>query len=64
MEIYYDDEGRMGVNVTYHLDGEKKHDYFSSMYKFNLWVSFEFLGAEVIEITDLNYPVLCEKGLL
>ncbi|WP_440877625.1 hypothetical protein [Thalassotalea sp. PLHSN55] len=64
MQIYYDDEGQMGVNVTYHLNGEKHHDYFSSMYKFNSWINYECLGAEVIEVTNENYPSLCEQGLL
>lgn len=62
IEIYYEYEPIMGVNITYDFNGERHYDYFSSLYNFKVWVSLEFQGAELIEITDVNYQKLVEQG--
>lgn len=62
MEIYYEYDPVMGVNVTYDFNGERHYDFFSSLYLFNVWVSSEFYNSEQIEITDSNYRILVEQG--
>ena len=62
MEIYYEYDPVMGVNVTYDFNGKRHYDYFSSLYLFNVWVSSEFYNSEQIEITDSNYRTLVEQG--
>lgn len=52
----------MGVNVTYDLNGKRHYDFFSSLYLFKVWASFEFHNAELIEITNNNYQQLTLKG--
>lgn len=64
MEIYYEHDPIMGVNVTYDINGIRHHDYFSSLFIFNVWASSEYYNAELIEITDSNYPDLAQKGLI
>lgn len=64
MKIYYEYDPVMGVNVTYDLDGNRYYDYFSSLYTFNVWCSSEFFNAEQLEITNLNYRLLAEKGVI
>lgn len=62
MEIYFESDPIMGVNVTYDFDGQRIYDYFSNLYKFKVWASFEFPCADLIEITDSNYEQLVEQG--
>jgi len=64
MEIYFESEPVLGVNITYSLNGELERDYFSSMYLFTAWASLEYPSAELIEITDSNYRTLHEQGLI
>ncbi|MGL1956076.1 MAG: hypothetical protein OCD00_01995 [Colwellia sp.] len=64
MKIYYEYEPIMGVNVTYDIDEIRHYDYFSSLYLFNAWASSEYFNAELIEITDINYSSLAERGLI
>ncbi|PCI54399.1 MAG: hypothetical protein COB45_08445 [Gammaproteobacteria bacterium] len=64
MKIYYESDPILGINITYDFNGERHHDFFSSFYLFNAWVSLEFFNVELIEITDSNYPILVQKGLI
>lgn len=64
IEIYYEHDPIMGVNVTYDINGIRHHDYFSSLFIFNVWVSSEYHNAKLIEITDSNYSDLSQKGLI
>ena len=62
MEIYFDYEPLLGVNVTIHtLDGVQ-YDYFSSMYMFRSWMNLECPDAKVVEVTAENYELLRDKG--
>jgi hypothetical protein len=62
IEIYYESDPIMGVNVTYDLNGKRHHDFFSSLYLFNVWASSEFYSSELTEITNSNYGQLAEQG--
>ena len=52
----------MGVNVTYDFKEKRHYDFFSSLYLFNVWASSEFYNAELVEITNSNYPQLVQQG--
>ena len=62
VDIYYESDPIMGVNVTYDLNGKRHYDFFSSLYLLNVWVSSEFCSSELIEITNSNYPLLVQQG--
>ena len=62
IEIYYESDPIMGVNVTYDFNGKRRYDFFSSLYLFNVWASSEFYNAELVEITNRNYPQLVQQG--
>lgn len=62
--IYYENEPILGVNITFDVDGSREYDFFSSLYKFKVWVSLEYPSAELVEITDSNYEVLSKEGLI
>jgi hypothetical protein len=62
IEIYYESDPIMGVNVTYDYDGKRHYDFFSSLYLFNVWASSEFYNSELIEITNSNYQQLAQQG--
>lgn len=61
--IYYESEPQIGINATFDDEnGKRCHQYFASMYLFNVWVSSEFFSVETVEITDSNYRQLVEQG--
>lgn len=62
MEIYYEYDPIMGVNVTYDFNDKRHYDVFNSLYMFKVWASTEFSSAELIEITDFNYQDLAKEG--
>ncbi len=62
VDIYYESDPIMGVNVTYDFNGKRHYDFFSSLYLFNVWASSEFYSSELIEITNSNYPLLVQQG--
>jgi len=62
MEIYYEYDPIMGVNVIYDFNGERHYDFFNSLFFFNVWVSSEFYNSEQIEITNNNYRSLVQQG--
>lgn len=63
--IYYEYERILGVNSTHDDEQGKRHyEYFSSLLKFNQWVSFEMSNSKTVEITDKNYKQLASKGLI
>ncbi|GEK57011.1 hypothetical protein PES01_38560 [Pseudoalteromonas espejiana] len=62
IEIYYESDPIMGVNTSYDLNGKRHYDFFSSLYLFNVWASFEFSNSELIEVTNNNYHQLVEQG--
>lgn len=62
IEIYYESDPIMGVNVTYDFNEKRHFDFFSSLYLFNVWASSEFYNAELIEITNSNYQQLAQQG--
>lgn len=62
IDIYYESDPIMGVNVTYDLNEKRHYDFFSSLYLFNVWASSEFHNSELIEITNSNYPFLVQQG--
>jgi len=63
--IYYEYERILGVNSTYDdASGQRHYDYFSSLFAFKQWVSYEMNNAKTIEITDLNYKNLASRGLI
>ena len=65
MIIYYEYERILGVNSTHDdSSGERHYNYFSSMFNFKHWVSYEMGNSEVLEITDKNYPELAAKGVI
>jgi hypothetical protein len=62
--IYYEYERILGVNSTHDANGERHFNYFSSLIKFNQWVSYEMSNSETVEITDKNYKDLAIRGLI
>ena len=62
IEIYYESDPIMGVNVTYDFNEKRHYDFFSSLYLFNVWASSEFYNSELIEITNSNYQQLAQQG--
>lgn len=63
--IYYEYERILGVNSTHKDDkGEFQYNYFSSLTKFNQWISWEMSNSKTVEITNKNYADLHRRGLI
>lgn len=62
MEIYFENEPVIGVNVTYDHNGQRHYDYFPSLYLFKVWANAEFAGVKLVEVTDDNYHLLAKDG--
>lgn len=64
MNIYYEITQGSDVLVTYDYNGDRVHDFFSSVYNFYTFAHMDFPEAQLVRITDDNFVDLTQQGLI